>query len=123
MWPRQESNLDLELRKLLYYPLYYEASCNKNKTLANKKGNFTVALVCTTYGIRTRDSSVKGRRLNPLTNAAFPVWDCKDKSCFLIRKIFREILALHHCIDNAQELISFQRCATNKASIDIGTCK
>ena len=24
----------------------------------------------TTYGIRTRDSSVKGRRLNPLTNAA-----------------------------------------------------
>lgn len=28
---------------------------------------------CTTYGNRTRDSSVKGRRLNPLTNAAFPV--------------------------------------------------
>ncbi len=26
MWPRQESNLDLELRKLLYYPLYYEAN-------------------------------------------------------------------------------------------------
>ena len=25
VWPRQESNLDLELRKLLYYPLYYEA--------------------------------------------------------------------------------------------------
>ncbi len=25
---------------------------------------------CTTYGNRTRDSSVKGRRLNPLTNAA-----------------------------------------------------
>ena len=24
-WPRQESNLDLELRKLLYYPLYYKA--------------------------------------------------------------------------------------------------
>ena len=24
-WPRQESNLDLELRKLLYYPLYDEA--------------------------------------------------------------------------------------------------
>jgi hypothetical protein len=24
-WPRQESNLYLELRKLLYYPLYYEA--------------------------------------------------------------------------------------------------
>ena len=26
-WPRQESNLDLELRKLLYYPLYNEALC------------------------------------------------------------------------------------------------
>ena len=25
VWSRQESNLDLELRKLLYYPLYYEA--------------------------------------------------------------------------------------------------
>ncbi len=24
-WLRQESNLNLELRKLLYYPLYYEA--------------------------------------------------------------------------------------------------
>ncbi len=29
MWPRQESNLDLELRKLLYYPLYYEAGIAK----------------------------------------------------------------------------------------------
>ena len=28
-WPRQESNLDLELRKLLYYPLYYEAALVK----------------------------------------------------------------------------------------------
>jgi hypothetical protein len=25
LWSRQESNLDLELRKLLYYPLYDEA--------------------------------------------------------------------------------------------------
>ena len=33
---------------------------------------------CTTYGIRTRDSSVKGRRLNPLTNAAFFAKDGKD---------------------------------------------
>jgi hypothetical protein len=32
----------------------------------------------TTYGNRTRDSSVKGRRLNPLTNAAFPLKDGKD---------------------------------------------
>ena len=29
-----------------------------------------VLTFCTTYGNRTRDSSVKGRRLNPLTNAA-----------------------------------------------------
>ncbi len=29
-WPRQESNLDLELRKLLYYPLYYEANIAAN---------------------------------------------------------------------------------------------
>ena len=35
----------------------------------------------TTYGIRTRDSSVKGRRLNPLTNAAFLLREGKDK-CF-----------------------------------------
>ena len=28
LWPRQESNLDLELRKLLYYPLYYKAGEN-----------------------------------------------------------------------------------------------
>ena len=32
MWPRQESNLDLELRRLLYYPLYYEA-IKKNQQL------------------------------------------------------------------------------------------
>ena len=25
VWPRLESNRDLELRRLLYYPLYYEA--------------------------------------------------------------------------------------------------
>lgn len=25
LWPRQESNLNQELRKLAYYPLYYEA--------------------------------------------------------------------------------------------------
>jgi hypothetical protein len=36
--------------------------------------------LCTTYGIRTRDSSVKGRRLNPLTNAALRLKDGKDKA-------------------------------------------
>ena len=43
-WPRQESNLDLELRKLLYYPLYYEAgwqnSCH-GKWLMPKLYNIT----------------------------------------------------------------------------------
>ncbi len=29
MWLCQESNLDLELRKLLYYPLYYKALAAK----------------------------------------------------------------------------------------------
>lgn len=40
------------------------------RVIYNKKSRFSAGL-CTTYGIRTRDSSVKGRRLNPLTNAAF----------------------------------------------------
>ena len=52
-----------------------------------KKRPVTRSLFCSTYGIRTRDSSVKGRRLNPLTNAPFPLKDRKDKVgiiCFLI---------------------------------------
>jgi hypothetical protein len=40
-----------------------------------------------TYGNRTRHSSVKGRRLNRLTNAPFFNWDCKDKDCFLYGKL------------------------------------
>jgi hypothetical protein len=33
LWPRQESNLDPELRKLIYYPLYYEAGgCFLNRS-------------------------------------------------------------------------------------------
>tara|TARA_R110001592_G_scaffold9049_5_gene48664 strand:- start:147783 stop:148100 length:318 start_codon:yes stop_codon:yes gene_type:complete len=27
LWPRQESNLHLKFRKLLFYPLNYEANC------------------------------------------------------------------------------------------------
>ena len=30
MWSCQESNLDLELRKLLYYPLYYTTGTGAN---------------------------------------------------------------------------------------------
>ena len=51
----------------------------RNRVRAKKKSqNFMIALAfilvltfCTTYGNRTRDSSVKGRRLNPLTNTPF----------------------------------------------------
>ena len=31
-WSRQESNLDLELRKLSYYPLYYETKSSLYQT-------------------------------------------------------------------------------------------
>ncbi len=41
MWPRQESNLDLELRKLLYYPLYYEAgTCCESLVTGDYRGLF-----------------------------------------------------------------------------------
>lgn len=40
----------------------------------------------TMYGSRTRHSSVKGRRLNRLTNTAFPVSECKDKQEFISAK-------------------------------------
>jgi hypothetical protein len=39
LWPRQESNLDLELRKLLYYPLYYEAMIWLRKLALSDKNN------------------------------------------------------------------------------------
>jgi hypothetical protein len=43
---------------------------------------------CSTYGNRTRDSSVKGRRLNPLTNAPFVDWDAKvSRKFYLPNKI------------------------------------
>lgn len=30
-WSRQESNLDLKFRKLLFYPLNYETNCYKER--------------------------------------------------------------------------------------------
>ena len=36
-WLRRESNLDLELRKLLYYPLYYEANCGAKVMFRTEK--------------------------------------------------------------------------------------
>ena len=53
---------------------------NTNKALISE--------VSTTYGIRTRDSSVKGRRLNPLTNAAFLKWTAKIVPPFFVAKSF-----------------------------------
>src|SRR6185312_15817603 len=52
MWPRQESNLDLELRKLLYYPLYYEA-CYELRNITSKKLNskgYTYLLSIRSFG-------------------------------------------------------------------------
>jgi hypothetical protein len=52
---------------------YTMATTLKTDYFGIKKGN-TYNIVfpsCSTYGNRTRDSSVKGRRLNPLTNAPF----------------------------------------------------
>jgi hypothetical protein len=46
-----------------------------------------VLTFCTTYGNRTRDSSVKGRRLNPLTNAAF-FRMAKIQPCYFETKLF-----------------------------------
>ena len=64
----------------------------EDKTIYSKeKSGLFRPLFCTTYGIRTRDSSVKGRRLNPLTNAAFPVWDCKDTHAFFTSKFYGNI--------------------------------
>jgi hypothetical protein len=37
LWPRRESNLGLELRKLLYYPLYYEAIKLKEHSLVENQ--------------------------------------------------------------------------------------
>ena len=42
-WPRQESNLDLELRKLIYYPLYYEAL--HTGSYANRDANINARIV------------------------------------------------------------------------------
>jgi hypothetical protein len=40
------------------------------------------------YGNRTRDSSVKGRCLNPLTNAPFCFWECKNRAVTFTGKFF-----------------------------------
>ena len=39
VWPRLESNRDLELRRLSYYPLYYEAGGGKVNSLQMKIGD------------------------------------------------------------------------------------
>ena len=51
--------------------------------------------LCTTYGTRTRDSSVKGRRLNLLTNAAFIFRRAKISLCAKVTKFFDEIININ----------------------------
>ena len=47
------------------------------------------------YENRTRDSSVKGMRLNPLTNGPFCFWECKDIGTDIyIQKIFKNLTIL-----------------------------
>jgi hypothetical protein len=51
-----------------------ESGQKKPRIIRNQWFNILAVLrkneICTAYGNRTRDSSVKGMRLNPLTNAA-----------------------------------------------------
>ena len=48
----------------------------------------------TMYGTRTRDSSVKGRRLNPLTNAAFVFGSAKIGLCMFPPKQFSKFYSI-----------------------------
>ena len=101
-WLRQESNLDLELRKLLYYPLYYEANLNPayysgllQSTIHNKSGHKGRFILGTAYGNRTRYSTVKGWRINRFTNAAFPFWEGKYTAIFCSsKKLFSNIILM-----------------------------
>ncbi len=95
---------------------------NRNtERLVVKMGTGGIALAlhsrshfCSTYGSRTRHSSVKGRRLNRLTNAPFPFWECKDKGGFLNTKtFFAYLLCYYHRLNDTEELISLQRCTAN----------
>src|SRR5690606_21885525 len=72
---------------------------------------------CTTYGIRTRDSSVQGRRLNPLTNAACPVWHGKDKRSFILIKVSARIFSTRHSGNDWQKVAGFQRGSADKSTI------
>ena len=60
-------------------------SANWGKNSIFPKGRKTKPLLskgfvnCSMYGSRTRHSSVKGRRLNRLTNTPIFFWECKDK--------------------------------------------
>ncbi len=70
-------------------PLYICATPGKKNTITGIKNPLRKKRETgTTYGIRTRDSSVKGRRLNPLTNAALIFKDGKDTMRNLASQIF-----------------------------------
>lgn len=59
-----------------YFNRFAKKTC---ASYCSQVDNFSI---CTTYGNRTRHSSVKGRRLNRLTNAAFPIRSAKVKPFF-----------------------------------------
>ena len=52
------------------------------------KINVLAAYLSRAYGNRTRDSSVKGRRLNPLTNAPLFLMGRKNRSRYLYSQTF-----------------------------------
>ncbi len=64
----------------------------------------------TMYGSRTRHSSVKGRRLNRLTNTAFPVSECKDRQDFISAKFSLNyfLLFFYHRFDDTQKVVCNQ---------------
>ena len=68
--------------------------CGKQNESEEKSQNSMTALAfilvltfCTTYGTRTRDSSVKGRRLNLLTNAAFDLGSANIRLIYFSTKL------------------------------------
>ena len=63
-------------------------SPRNKKTIETQHFQWFKKFIRTTYGIRTRDSSVKGRRLNPLTNAAVFIKGGKDNLRLFCCQIF-----------------------------------
>jgi hypothetical protein len=61
---------------------YCRNVCNTRPKIKHQNKAMSTAVfwcVCSPYGSRTRHSSVKGRRLNRLTNEPFFLWGCKNR--------------------------------------------